>query len=141
MLRLIFFPSSWHYGIFKLYYPRLFVFKSLWKSCVIIVSSITLFFDGLPAQAKVFHILVDVPLNVMWTWFQSCASLVMNAWLLVYPITPTFCLSLIHFLTLLHTHFGLSHRIITHLSHCQYGHTIDGLVSTWFGTHVGVNAV
>jgi len=51
----------------------------------------------------------------------------MNAWLLVHLTTPTFHLFFIHFLTLLHTHFGLSHNTITHLSHCQCGHTIDGL--------------
>jgi len=51
----------------------------------------------------------------------------MNAWLLARRTTLTFRFFFTHFLTLLQTHFGLSLRTITHFSHCQCGHTIDGL--------------
>jgi hypothetical protein len=105
-----------------------FLSPSLWKSYVIVVSSFTLFFDEFCLHEQKFStFLVDVPLNVMWTGFQSCASLVVNAWLLTHPTTPTFHLFFIHFLTLLHTHFGLLHCTITHISHCQCGHSTNGL--------------
>jgi hypothetical protein len=38
-----------------------------------------------------------------------------SVWLLIHPITPTFHLSLTHFLTTLRTHLGLPHPIIAHL--------------------------
>ncbi len=63
-----------------------FLSPSLWKSYVIVVSSFTLFFDEFCLHEQKFStLLVDVPLNVMWTRFQSCASLVVNAWLLTHP--------------------------------------------------------
>jgi hypothetical protein len=44
-----------------------------------------------------------------------------------HPTTPTFCLSLIHFFLVSHTHPSLPHSIVAHLSHCKCGHTIDDL--------------
>jgi hypothetical protein len=59
--------------------------------------------------------------------FCSCVGLGVGVWLLTYPTTPAFYLSSTHFLTTLHTCFGLSHPIVTHFSRCQCGHTIDDL--------------
>jgi hypothetical protein len=39
-----------------------------------------------------------------------------SVWLLVCLTTPTFRLSLAHFLITLHTYFGFPHPIVTHLS-------------------------
>jgi hypothetical protein len=51
-----------------------------------------------------------------------------GVWLLVHPITFAFCLSLVHFFTMLCTHLGLPHPTIAHLSRYQCGHTIDDLI-------------
>jgi hypothetical protein len=67
----------------------------------------------------------------MWTRLHLCANPRASAWLLVHPTTPTFCLSPTHFLISLHTHIGLPHPMMAHLSQCHYGHTIDDL-----GTHL-----
>jgi len=59
--------------------------------------------------------------------FKYCAGPRVGAWLLTYPITPTFHLSLVHVLTTLHIQLGLPHPIVAYLSRCQCGHTIDDL--------------
>jgi hypothetical protein len=41
--------------------------------------------------------------------------------------TPSFCLSLVHFLTTFHIYLDTSHPTIPHLSQCQCGHTINDL--------------
>jgi hypothetical protein len=63
----------------------------------------------------------------MQTHLHSCANLGANVWLLARPTTLSFHLSLVRFLTTLHTHLGLPHPIVAHLSWCQCGHTIDDL--------------
>jgi hypothetical protein len=63
--------------------------------------------------------------------FRSCASPKVSTWLLTHPTTPIFHLSPSHFLTTLCTCFGFLHLLISHLSWCQWGHTIDNL-----GTHL-----
>lgn len=67
----------------------------------------------------------------MWTCLHLCASPRAGVWLLIHPTTPTFRLSPTHFLTSLHTHFGLPHPTMAHLSRFQCGHTLDNL-----GTHL-----
>jgi hypothetical protein len=59
--------------------------------------------------------------------FHSCAGLGVGVWLLFCPTTPAFHLSPTHLLTTLHTHLGLQHLMVAHLSRCQCGHTIDDL--------------
>jgi hypothetical protein len=65
------------------------------------------------------------------TCFYSCVGSGASSWLWTCPTTPIFHLSLAHFLITLRTRLGLPHPIITHLSQCQCGHTIDNL-----GTHL-----
>jgi hypothetical protein len=67
----------------------------------------------------------------MWTRLHLCANPRANAWLLIHPTTPTFCLSPTHFLISLHIHIGLPHPTMVHLLHCRCGHAIDDL-----GTHL-----
>ncbi len=104
-----------------------FLSLSLWKSCVIVVSSFTLFFDGPPTRTKLLHVSNRCSLECYVNMILILCKFSCEHRLLTRPTTTTFCLFFIHFLTLLHTHFGLSHCPITHLSHCQCRHTIDGL--------------
>jgi len=59
--------------------------------------------------------------------FKYCVGPRVGAWLLTYPITLTFRLSLVHVLTTLHIQLGLPHPTVAYLSRCQCGHTIDDL--------------
>jgi hypothetical protein len=54
----------------------------------------------------------------MRTHFNSGVGLGEGGRLLVRLTTPTFHLSLTHFLTTLRIHFGLPHAIIAHFSWC-----------------------
>jgi hypothetical protein len=51
----------------------------------------------------------------MQTHLYSYVSPRANVWLLVHPMTPTFCLSPTHFFTSLCTHLGLPHPLEVHL--------------------------
>jgi hypothetical protein len=106
----------------------LFSCPPFWKCCTIqlYLHLHVIFMDHLHNQ-KFATLLVDAPWNVTQAHFQSCASLIMNVWLLTRPITPTFCLSSIHILITLCTCLGLLYPIVAHFSHCQCGHTIDDL--------------
>jgi hypothetical protein len=75
-------------------------------------------------------VIIDALLDIMWTHIHSCVSLGAGIWLLARPTIPSFHLLSAHFLTTLHTHLGLLHPIVVHISRCHYGHTIDDL-----GTH------
>jgi hypothetical protein len=85
-------------------------------------------------------ILVDIFSNIMWTHFCFYVDPRASAWLLTRLITPTFHLSLAHFLIALYTHLGLSHPIVAHLF---YGVNVviplTNYVPTCFGAFVGVN--
>jgi hypothetical protein len=63
----------------------------------------------------------------MWTHICSCAGPRTSTWLLAHLTTFTFHISSAHFLTTLHTHLGLSYLMVTHLSWCECGYTIDNL--------------
>ncbi len=78
-------------------------------------------------KQKFVSLLVEVPFNIMRTHFRSCAGPRVSIWLLVCLTTPTFCLFAAHFLITLHTHFGLPHPMVAHLSRCQCDHTINNL--------------
>jgi len=82
-------------------------------------------------EQKFASFLINFPSDIMRTCLHLCASLRAGVWLLIHPTTPTFHLSPTHFLTSLHTHFGLPHPTMAHLSWCQCGHTINNL-----GTHL-----
>jgi hypothetical protein len=98
MLRMTFSPSNWHYKIFKLSYTRLFIFRpTFWKSCGIIISSLACFLINYLHMQSFATLIVDVLLNTMQTCFQSHTCLIAVTWLLTHPITPMFCLSLVHF--------------------------------------------
>ncbi len=64
------------------------------------------------------YLLVNVPSNIMQTRLHSCIGLGVVVWLLVYPTTPAFHLSLVDFFTTLCTCLGLPHLIVAHLSQC-----------------------
>jgi hypothetical protein len=81
---------------------------------------------------KFVLLLVSVFLDIMWTHLHSCVDIRASAWLLTRPTTPSFHLSLAHFLTTLHPHLGLPHFIVAHLSRCHCGHTIDDLSTHLF---------
>jgi hypothetical protein len=55
---------------------------------------------------------------IMQTSFCSCMGPRASAWLLIRPTTPTFHLSSTHSLLTLHTHLGLPHPTVAHLSQC-----------------------
>ncbi len=115
MLRMTFFPSSWHYKIFKLSYIRLFILRpTLWKSCGIIISSFACIFMNYLHRQDFATLLVDVPLDTMQTCFRFYTCPIVVTWLLICPTKPMFCLSLVHFFTTLHTCLGLPHPIIAH---------------------------
>jgi len=54
----------------------------------------------------------------MGTYFYSCEGPGASVWLLVHPTTPSFHLSLAHFIMALHTRLGLPHPMVAHLSQC-----------------------
>ncbi len=64
-----------------------------------------------------------------------------NAWLLIHPTTLAFHLLSAHFLTTLHTCFGLPHLIVAHLSWCHSGHTIDNLNTHLFRCPYGSECI
>jgi hypothetical protein len=68
----------------------------------------------------------------VWTHFCSCVGLGASVWLLVCLTIPSFRLPSAHFLTTLHTHLGLLHPIVAHLSQYHYGHIIDDLSTHLF---------
>jgi len=98
---------------------------SVWKSWSTIICWLTCFFDGLFTWAWVCHTFSLCSLDTTRTCFWSCASLATNVWLIVRPITLTFCLSSTHYFITIHIHLGLLQLIVAHFS--QYGHTIDDL--------------
>jgi hypothetical protein len=55
----------------------------------------------------------------------------MNVWLLAHLITNAFSLSLVHFFSMLHTHFGLQHLIVAHVFHVV---NVDIPLMTWVST-------
>jgi len=59
------------------------------------------FFGGSLTWTRVCFALVDIPLDIAWARFCSCAGPRVGVWLLVHPTTPTFRLSSAHFLTTL----------------------------------------
>ncbi len=69
-------------------------------------------------QEEFSTLLVDVPLNFTRTHLWSYVSSIMSIWLLTSFTTLTFCLSLVHFLTMLHIHLKWPHPMFTHFSHC-----------------------
>ncbi len=79
-------------------------------------------------KQKFATFLVDVPLDTIWTCFQSYVDPAIGVWLLVHLTRFAFCLSLVHLFTMLCTHLGLPHPTIAHLSCYQCGHTIDDLI-------------
>jgi hypothetical protein len=72
-------------------------------------------------------LILDVLLDVVCACLCSYTSLIVRAWLLACPSTPSFCLSSTHFLTTLHISLSMPHPMVPHLSWCQCGHTIDDL--------------
>jgi len=123
MLRTKFFPSRWHDMIPKFYYPKLPILKSLlWKSCGIIRSSLKGFFNRLPTWGICQNCNICSFRCHTNMFLIFCRS---NHKCLI--INPSYHLSSVHFLIMLHTHLSLSHPIVAHLSHCQCGHTIDDL--------------
>jgi hypothetical protein len=67
-------------------------------------------------KQKFVLLLVDGPSDIMWACFCSCVGLGVGTWLLARPTTLTFHLSSSHFFIILHTHLGLPHPIIPHIS-------------------------
>jgi hypothetical protein len=65
--------------------------------------------------------------NVMWAHLCSCVGLAARVWFLVHPNTSSFYLSFAHFFTTFHIRFDISHPIVSHLSQCQCGYTINDL--------------
>ncbi len=61
------------------------------------------------------------------THIHSYARPTTRAYLLVFPNTPSFCLSSTHFLTTFRIHLGIPHLMVAHLSWCQCGHIINDL--------------
>lgn len=98
--------------------------KILWHNCIPIYQAS---FTNRLHEQEFATLLMDVTSHAMWTCLQSCVGPTTSTWLLTYPTTPTFCLSLVHFLRVLHTHLGLPHSTNARLSHCQCEHTIDDL--------------
>ncbi len=103
--------------------------------CVIVVERIIdVFF-----MQEFALLLVDVPLNIMGTYFFPCASPRVGAWLLIHPTTLAFHLFSTHFRTTLHIRFILSHLMVDHLSQCQCGHAIENSGTHLLCALVGVN--
>jgi len=128
MLILTFLHSRSYYETHEPCYPKLSTFiYTLWKFTGSILSLVVSFFGKSLKWAKICQLLVNVPLDIMWAYFRSCASPRVGAWLLIYSTTSTFHLSSIHFLITLHTCLSLPHSIVAHLSQCKCGHTIDNL--------------
>ncbi len=89
---------------------------TFWKSNGSFLSPIESFFANRLHEQKVVLLLVNIPLDIMWACFCSCASPRIGIWLLICPNTPTFRLSLTHFIITLCTCFGLPHPKFAHLS-------------------------
>jgi hypothetical protein len=86
-----------------------------------------LFFWRIVYRARICSLLVNILLDITEAHLCSCVGPRASTWLLAHPTTSTFRSSLAHYFTTLHTHFGLPHPTIAHLSLCQCGHTIDDL--------------
>jgi len=144
MLRLIFFRSSWHYGISKLYYPRLFILKSLplkvlCYSCIFIY---IILWWILLTRAKVFHIFSRCSLECYVNTISilckfSCECLVVNP---SYPHLHFICF----LFTSLHCYIPtlVCYIVLLHIFHIvNVDIALMVYVSTWFSACVGVNAV
>jgi hypothetical protein len=94
-----------------------------WYNCIFIYN----FFDILPTQTKVYHIFNRCSLgHHANTSPILCKSTYANL-VITHPTTLAFCLFLIHFCIMSHTHPNLPHSTVAHLPHCKYGNTIDDL--------------
>jgi hypothetical protein len=67
-------------------------------------------------EQKFISLIIDVLSDVVRACFRSYASLVIRAWLLAHPSTPSFYLYSAHFLTTFHICLGIPHPIVPHLS-------------------------
>jgi hypothetical protein len=96
-----------------------------------ILSLVVIFFGKLPTRVKVFLIFSRCSFEYRVNTFSfMCGSrgkrlVISSSYHAIIPLLST------HFLTTPHTHFGLPHPIISHLSWCHYDITIDNL-----GTHL-----
>ncbi len=108
MLKSSLFPSSSHCGISKLYYPKLFIFKSptlkvLWYSCIFI----HMFFYEPFTQIRICHNFNRCHMNMSLILCKSNHEhLVISMSCHIY-ISFSFC-----------TFLGFSHPIVAHFSHC-----------------------
>jgi hypothetical protein len=85
------------------------------------------FFDILPTQTKVCDISNRCSLGHHANTSPILCKSNYAYLVITHPTTPAFCLSLIHFCIVLHTHPSLPHFTVAHLSHYKCGHTIDDL--------------
>jgi hypothetical protein len=67
-------------------------------------------------EQKFASFLINVSSNIIQACLHSCAGPRVNTWLLTHPTTPKLHLSSAHFLITLHTHLGLPHPMVAHLS-------------------------
>jgi hypothetical protein len=109
MLILAFSCSRWHYKMFKSCYPMLFVFRSH------------------PLRAL---LLVDAPLDIMWTRFRSCVGSRACDWLLTHFTTLAFRLSLAQFFTTLCSCIGLPHPTVAIF------YSVNVVYHWWLSTHL-----
>jgi hypothetical protein len=103
---------------------------TLWEPSNLILPPIARFFGGSFTQAKVCFLFNRHSFEYHISTFSLMYRLGASTWLIVCLSTPTFHLTLTHFLITLCSHFGWPHHTITQLSWCECGHTID-----YLGTH------
>jgi hypothetical protein len=106
---------------------HLFSGHTLWKSNGSILSLVASFFRKSPTWVGVCFPFNRCSFRYHASTFSFMCRFGVGVWLLFHPTTLAFHLSPTHFLTTLHTHLGLQHPMVPHLSRCQCGHTIDDL--------------